>query len=147
MVSSTAGDPRGVGPAALCSLRERGCVVTDVEREADLAEVRRLNESWNDVYRLNERERFAEILADDLTVTLPDGRRGGKAEMMQPTDKRKVTFSEHTLELFGHTAVTSGRVLIEHPEGPVDQRFVRVWARRKGRWQAVSVFAFLVPSA
>jgi len=120
--------------------------VNDTSNEADVAEVGRLNESWNDVYRLNQRERFAEILADDFRVTLPGGRTGGKAEMMQPTDGRRVTFSEHALQLFGHTAVTSGRVLIEHPEGAVDQRFVRIWARRDGRWQAVSVFGFIVPS-
>ena len=58
------------------------------------------------------------------------------------TFETTVTFSEPGFELFGPTAVTNGRVLIEHPEGPVDQRIVRVFSKRDERWQAVAVYVF-----
>jgi hypothetical protein len=47
--------------------------------------VRRLDESWNDVYLRNDRSAFAEILSDDFCATFHDGRTGSKGDMMQPT--------------------------------------------------------------
>ena len=115
-----------------------------MSREADSDEqlVRQLDQAWNEVYLSNERERFAEILADDFRATLSDGSSAGKAQMMEPTESRKVSFSEFGIQLFAPTAVTRGRVRIEHPETPAGQRFVRVYSKREDRWQAVAAFVF-----
>jgi len=113
------------------------------QTQTDEEIVRGLDRAWNEVYLINDRAPFADILADDFRATFPDGRSGGKEQLMEPTpNRRKVTFSEPGFELFGPTAVTTGRVLIEHPEGPVDQRIVRVFSKRGERWQAVAVYVF-----
>ncbi|HEY6419847.1 MAG TPA: nuclear transport factor 2 family protein [Candidatus Binataceae bacterium] len=107
--------------------------------------VRKLDQSWNQVYLRNDRSAFAEILADDFCVTLADGRTGGKVDMMKPTPEgAKVSFSEPGVQIFSPTAVTRGRVRIEHPDRVVDQRYVRVYSKRAKGWQAVCVFVFPV---
>ena len=103
--------------------------------------VRKLDRAWNEVYLRNDRSAFAEILADDFRVNFSDGRTGGKADLMRPTpNSAKVAFSEAGMQIFTPTAVTWGRVRIEHPDHVVDQRFVRVYSKRQTGWQAVFVF-------
>ena len=110
--------------------------------------VRDLDDRWNRVYIENDRAPFAEILADDIRLTWPDGRSElGKAKMMEPTPKRRVEFSERGFEIHGATAVTRGRIRVYHPEGPAEQRFVRVYVKSDGRWQAVSVHVFPIDPA
>jgi len=103
--------------------------------------VKKLDRSWNEVYLRNDRSAFAEILADDFRVNFSDGRTGGKADLMRPTPNgAQVAFSEAGMQIFTPTAVTWGRVRIEHPDRVVDQRFVRVYSKRQTGWQAVFVF-------
>ena len=103
--------------------------------------VKKLDRSWNEVYLRNDRSEFAEILADDFRVNFSDGRTGGKADLMRPTPNgAQVAFSEAGMQIFTPTAVTWGRVRIEHPDRVVDQRFVRVYSKRQTGWQAVFVF-------
>ena len=107
--------------------------------------VRELDHSWNDVYLRNDRSAFAEILADDFCAILLDGRRTTKADLMRPTPQgARVDFSEASLEMFTPTAVSRGRVRIQHPDRVVDQRFVRVYSKRETGWQAVCVVVFPV---
>ena len=113
-----------------------------MEAESDLDTVQRLDRAWNEAYERNDRSTFAEILAEDFRGVFPDGRSIGKAQLMQPTEPRRVEFSELALEVFGPTAVSRGRVRIEHPEGPAQQRFVRIYSKRGARWQAVAVHVF-----
>lgn len=113
-----------------------------MQADDDADAVRRLDRSWNDAYLRNDRSVFAEILADDFRGFFADGRSIGKAQLMQPTEPRRVEFSELALELFGPTAVSRGRVRIEHAEGAAEQRFVRIYSHRAGRWQAVAVHVF-----
>jgi len=103
--------------------------------------LRKLDRAWNEVYLRNDRSAFAEILADDFRVNFSDGRTGCKADLMRPTPNgAKVAFSEAGMQIFTPTAVTWGRVRIEHPDRVVDQRFVRVYSKRQTGWQAVFVF-------
>jgi len=44
--------------------------------------------------------------------------------------------------MFTPTAVSRGRVRIQHPDRVVDQRFVRVCSKRETGWQAVYVVVF-----
>ena len=104
--------------------------------------VRQLDRAWNEVYLGNDRAAFAEILAEDFRGTFPDGRSISKSQLMEPTEGRRVEFSELSLEMFGPTAVTRGRIRVEHPEAPAEQRFVRVYSKRNERWRAVAVYVF-----
>jgi hypothetical protein len=111
--------------------------MTDDERT-----VRELDEAWNEVYIRNERRRLEQILAEDFRGAFPDGRTVTKAGLMQPTAGLPVEFSEFGIDVFDGTAVTRGRIRVEHPEGPAEQRFVRIYVRRGDRWHAVRVYVF-----
>ena len=56
-----------------------------------------------------------------------------------PGRARSVTFSEQSVRIFGDTGISRGRLQLELDDRRVDQRFVRVFAKRDGIWQAVSV--------
>jgi putative acetyltransferase len=105
-----------------------------------------LDRAWNEAYERNDRAPLGLILADDFEATAADGRSIGKAQLLQASPApRSIAFSERYVRIFGSTAVTRGRLQIEHAHGQrVDQRFMRVYAKRDGRWQAVAVQVFPV---
>ena len=113
----------------------------------DETAVRELDQAWNKVYLRNERERLEEILASDFRGAFPDGRTIRKAELMRPTPDLPVEFSEFGIDVFDGAAVTRGRIRVGHPDGPIEQRFVRVYLCRGDRWQAVAVYIFPTGSA
>jgi len=114
-----------------------GAHMTDDERT-----VRELDHAWNEVYIRNDRGPFEELLASDFQGVLPDGRIISKADLMRPTEGRPVEFGEFGIDVFDGFAATRGHIRIRHPDGPAEQRFVRLYARRSDRWQAVRVYVF-----
>ena len=114
-----------------------------VELSDDEKAVRRLDQSWNEVYVRNDRPAFQKILADDFCGSFADGTPVSKADLMRPTPAAlRLTFSESGIHMFTPTAVTRGRVVIELPDRVIDQRFVRVYCKRASGWQAVAVYVF-----
>jgi ketosteroid isomerase-like protein len=113
-------------------------MATDADEEAA---VRRLDDAWNDAYRRHDRSPLAQILADDFAAVLASGEPITKASLMidPPGRALSVTFSEQAVLVFGDAAVSRGRLRLELADRQIDQRFLRVYARREGRWQAVSV--------
>ena len=112
---------------------------------ADEPAVEALDRAWNAAYEQNERDRLADVLAEDFIAVTADGQPVTKAQLMQPsTAPRSIAFSERSVRLFGTTAITRGRLELEHAAGRIDQRFMRVYAKRDGRWQAVAVQVFAV---
>jgi hypothetical protein len=101
----------------------------------------KLDESWNEAYRRHDRTPLHHILADDFAGLTPSGRPFTKADLIVDPPERAVAvdFSEQHICAFGDTGVATGRVEIEFADRRVDQRFLRVYARRKGAWRAVSV--------
>jgi ketosteroid isomerase-like protein len=110
----------------------------------DEAEILRLDSEWNEAYRRNDRAPLAHILADDFTgltalsepITKPLLMVNPPSEMI-----KSVIFSEQYVHVFGNCAISRGRLQLEHEDGRivVDQRFLRVFAKRDGTWHAVSV--------
>jgi ketosteroid isomerase-like protein len=110
----------------------------------DDAEILRLDNEWNEAYRRADRSPLAHILADDFTGLTASGEPITKSLLMiNPSGQgiKSVTFSEQYVHVFGDTGVSRGRLRIELDEGRVaiDQRFLRVFAKRNGTWEAVSV--------
>lgn len=96
---------------------------------ADERAVDALDRAWNAAYEQNERDRLVDVLADDFIAVTADGRAVTKAQLVQPSAApRSIAFSERSVQLFGTTAITRGRV----------------YAKRDGRWQAVAVQVFAV---
>jgi ketosteroid isomerase-like protein len=110
-------------------------------QEDAAAEVLRLDGAWNDAYRQHDRSRLEAILADDFGALTASGETITKAALMvdPPGRARSVTFSEQAIVLFGDTAISRGRLQLQLEDSSVDQRFLRVFARRDGKWRAVSV--------
>ncbi len=118
----------------------------------DEAEILRLDSAWNEAYLRRDRRPLANILADDFTALDPSGtgKSFGKAMLMINPDAsalKSMTFSEQSVHVFGNTAISRGRIQLEfdgHPK--IDQRFVRIFAKRDGAWRAVSVCVTPVPT-
>jgi len=108
---------------------------------ADEAEILRLDGAWNDAYRRHDRSPLANILADDFSGVDASGAPFTKTMLMvnPPETARSVTFSEQAIVVFGDTAISRGRLVLELEGQRLDQRFVRVFAKRDGIWRAVSV--------
>ena len=105
------------------------------------AEVLRLDDAWNEAYRQHDRASLQGILAEDFTALSSTGEPISKALLMiNPLETAEsVHFSEQDVHVFGETAITRGRLRLDLGDRWVDQRFVRVFARRNQVWQAVSV--------
>jgi hypothetical protein len=56
-----------------------------------------------------------------------------------PQRARSVNFSEQSVCVFGNTGISRGRLQLELEDCRIDQRFLRIFAKRDGTWQAVSV--------
>ena len=106
----------------------------------DEAQVLSLDSEWNEAYRRQDRAPLAHIIADDFTGLTALGEPITKA-WFNPSGHRvtSITFSEQFVGVFGDTGISRGRLQLELEDHRIDQRFLRVFAKRDGIWQAVSV--------
>ena len=112
----------------------------------DEAEILRLDSAWNEAYLRNDRAPLANILADDFAALNASGEAVTKATLMiNPPPARSATFSEQSVRVFGDTGISLGRLQLELNDRRFDQRFLRVFAKRDGIWQAVSVSVTPIP--
>jgi Domain of unknown function (DUF4440) len=97
--------------------------------------------TWNEAYRRHNRTLLANILAEDFTGMIPSGEPITKSSLMidPPQRARSVNFSEQSVCVFGNTGISRGRLQLELEDCRIDQRFLRIFAKRDGIWQAVSV--------
>jgi ketosteroid isomerase-like protein len=110
----------------------------------DEAQILRLDSEWNEAYRRADRSPLAHILAEDFIGWTAVNEPVTKAMLMiNPPDARPgaAIFSEQYVRVFGGTGVSRSRFQLEADDRRIviDQRFLRVFAKRDGVWQAVSV--------
>ncbi|MGH7923994.1 MAG: nuclear transport factor 2 family protein [Candidatus Binatus sp.] len=109
----------------------------------DEAQILRLDNAWNEAYRRHDRTPLVHILADDFTGLDAFGEPITKARLMVNPPGRgsviSVIFSEQSVHVFGDTGISRGRLQLEFDDRRIDQRFLRVFAKRDGIWRAVSV--------
>ena len=88
-------------------------------------------------------KRFGEILAEDFLCSNPDGSLVDKRQFLEQT-ARPVTISglaidDVRIRLFGDVALIHARTSYKTAAGEQrNGRYTDVWARRGGRWLAVS---------
>ena len=88
-------------------------------------------------------ERFGKILADDFLCSNPDGSLVDRKAFLEQTAK-PVTISgleahDVVVRVLGDVAIVHGRTTYTAPDGAAGAgRYTDVWARRDGRWLAVS---------
>ena len=115
----------------------------NVAAKTDLDELRELNTDYINSVQHSDVGRFEQILADDFLCSNPDGSLVNKRQFLDQT-ARPVAISELAAEdvqirILGDIAIIHARTSYalasgEHRNG----RYTDVWARRNGRWLAVS---------
>lgn len=109
----------------------------------DEADILRLDNAWNEAYMRRDRSPLSEILADDFTGVMPSCKPITKALLMAgdpgTAPVKSVSFREQEVRVFGDTAISRGRLKLEVDDHGVDQRFMRVFAKRDRMWRAVAV--------
>ncbi|GAA5535158.1 nuclear transport factor 2 family protein [Deinococcus aluminii] len=107
--------------------------------QADLDAVLALDDAWNAAYHRRDPELMAGLLAEDWMGFFPDGQVAFKADLlegMRHNPPLALMFERHAAHVYGKTAVTRGTL---YGNGVRVQSFLRVYAKRGGKWRAVCV--------
>jgi ketosteroid isomerase-like protein len=109
----------------------------------DLAALTALNEDYIRSVQTGDLARFGEILADDFLASLPDGSLQTKPQFLAQTAKPVTITGLQALDvnvrLLGEVAIVHARTTYTTADGRATSgRYTDVWAKRGGRWLAVS---------
>ena len=116
---------------------------TSTVAKSDLEVLLNLNRDYIQSVQHGDVERFDEILADDFLCSNPDGSLIDRAAFLEQTAK-PVTISnleahDVNVRIMGDVAIIHARTSYTLPDGAAAAgRYTDVWARRDGRWLAVS---------
>lgn len=116
---------------------------TDTAVKSDLDTLRDLNRDYIRSVQTSDVRRFDEILADDFLCSSPDGSLVDRSAFLKQTalPARISDLAAHdvNIRLMGNFAIIHARTTYNAPDGrPGAGRYTDVWARRQGRWLAVS---------
>ena len=110
---------------------------------ADLKTLDDLNRDYIRSVQTSDVRRFSEILAEDFLCSQPDGSLLDRERFLQLT-ARPVTIAnleahDVIVRVLGDIAIIHARTTYTTSDGrPGSGRYTDVWARRDGRWLAVS---------
>jgi ketosteroid isomerase-like protein len=113
-------------------------------------EVRKLEREWLDAYEQNDGGAMERIVADDFTITFPNGAMQTKPQLMvmvksprragQP--RMKFYTEDVRSRAYGGTVILTGRVVTEYErDGKTvreQSRYTDTYVLRSGRWQVVA---------
>ncbi len=113
--------------------------------------VQKLERAWLNAYEEHDEKAMDAIVADDFTITFPNGAMQTKAQIMssikRPRPPGAQAMKFHTEEVrarvYGDTVILTGRVVTEHQRdgqtaSKEEQRYTDTYVRRNGRWQVVA---------
>ena len=109
----------------------------------DVDTLHQLNQDYIRSVQTSDVRRFDEILAEDFLCSNPDGSLVDRAEFLAQT-ARPVSISnlearDVRVRIIGDVAIIHARTTYTMPDGRTGSgRYTDVWARRQGRWLAVS---------
>jgi ketosteroid isomerase-like protein len=109
----------------------------------DLDILLELNSDYISSVQNSDVRRFDEILADDFLCSNPDGslvdRQAFLKQTAQPVAISGLEAFDVNVRLMGDVAIIHAQTRYTRPDGqPGRGRYTDVWARRGGRWLAVS---------
>jgi ketosteroid isomerase-like protein len=109
----------------------------------DRATLLELNRDYIRSVQTSDVERFKEILSDDFLCSLPDGslidRDGFLEQTARPVTISHLEAHDVNVRIMGNVAIIHARTTYTLADGrPGSGRYTDVWARRNGRWLAVS---------
>ena len=113
--------------------------------------VQRLERSWLDAYEQHDEKAMAAIVADDFTITFPDGSMQTKSQIINSLKSAggsgRPSMKFHTEEVqarvYSDTVILTGRVVTEYQRdgqtmSKEQQRYTDTYVKRNGRWQVVA---------
>jgi len=109
----------------------------------DVDTLHQLNQDYIRSVQTYDVRRFDEILGEDFLCSNPDGSLVDRAEFLAQT-ARPVSISnlearDVRVRIIGDVAIIHARTTYTLPDGRAGSgRYTDVWARRRGRWLAVS---------
>ena len=109
----------------------------------DLDVLTKLNDDYIRSVQHSDVKRFEEMLASDFLCSMPDGtlidRKAFLAHTAKPVTIRNIQAHDVNVRLMGDFAIVHARTTYTGADGaPGNGRYTDVWARRDGRWVAVS---------
>ena len=128
-----------VDEATLAGLRRMG----GDSMSSDMTKLLELNQDYIRSVQTSDVRRFEEILAEDFLCSLPDGSLLDRTRFLEQT-ARPVQISnleahDVNVRLMGDFAIVHARTTYRTADGGQGSgRYTDVWARRGGRWLAVS---------
>jgi ketosteroid isomerase-like protein len=130
-----------VDEATLQGLRKT--LETPMPAANDLDTLTRLNDDYIHSVQRSDVKRFNEILSDDFLCSMADGslleRQAFLDQTAKPVTIRNLAAHEVNVRMMGDFAIIHARTSYTTADGTQSGgRYTDVWARRNGRWQAVS---------
>ena len=119
-------------------------MATETATRSDLDTLEQLNRDYISSVQTSDVRRFDEILAEDFLCSNPDGslvdRAGFLAQTARPVSITGLEARDVRIRMIGHdVAIIHARTAYTMPDGrQASGRYTDVWARRNGRWLAVS---------
>jgi len=116
---------------------------TSIAAKSDHDTLFALNRDYIHSVQTSDVRRFDEILADDFLCSNPDGtlidRRAFLEQTARPVAIRNLESHDVQIRLMDDVAIIHARTSYTRPDGGGGAgRYTDVWARRGGRWLAVS---------
>jgi ketosteroid isomerase-like protein len=116
---------------------------TETATQPDLEVLQQLNRDYIASVQASDVRRFEEILAEDFLCSNPDGslvdRAGFLAQTARPVTITELQAHDVRVRILGDVALIHARTTYTLPDGrAAGGRYTDVWARRHGRWLAVS---------
>ncbi|HEX8557477.1 MAG TPA: nuclear transport factor 2 family protein [Pyrinomonadaceae bacterium] len=120
-------------------------------------EVRKLEREWLDAYEQRDAAAMDRIVADDFTITFPNGGMQKKSHIIAglkaPVREGQPVYKFHTENVesrsYGDTVILIGRVVTESTQAGKSvreaSRYTDTYVRRRGRWQVVASHLSNVP--
>ena len=136
-----------IAPAALALLvvfaLEGAVMHSQSSMSNDLEVLTRLNADYITSVQKGDVRRFNEILADDFLCSMADGTLVDRKRFLeltaQPVTIRDLEAHDVNIRLLGDMAIVHAATSYTSADGrPSSGRYTDVWARRDGRWLAVS---------
>ena len=130
-----------VDEATLRGLRQTGDKT--MNGADDLQVLTKLNDDYITSVQRSDVKRFDEILSDDFLCSMADGslldRRAFLAQTAKPVTIKNLQAHDVNVRLMGDFAIIHARTSYTAADGTASGgRYTDVWARRNGRWLAVS---------
>jgi ketosteroid isomerase-like protein len=120
-------------------------------------EVLKLERAWLDAYEQRDAKAMNEIVAEDFTITFPDGSMQTKPQLIDLLSAERKSnnpplkfYTEDVLaRAYGDTVIVIGRVITEWQQNgktmKEQNRYTDTYVRRGNRWQVVASHLSNVP--